>query len=154
MQEEWLIDGTNLLHSGPKPKTPLELIHRIAGFASAHQGRGVLLVFDGKVPPGEWESLASKQFRIESSGSLTADSVIERYLCENKGRFQFTVVTADRAVVRMAHGSGARVMSPKEFVLILGETEKGNKDILFDQKVKGHGFNRPFRDKLDENKGL
>ena len=148
MQEEWLIDGTNLLHVDSKPKTPLEWIHRIAGFASAQKGRGVLLVFDGKVPSGQWESLASKNLRIESSGDRTADSVIERYLCENKGRFQFTVVTADRAVIRMAHGSGARVMSPKEFKLLLGETEKANKDVLFDQKVKAHGFHRPFRDKL------
>ena len=151
MQEEWLIDGTNLLHADSKPKTPLELIHRLAGFASAQKGRGVLLVFDGKVPPGQWESLASKSLRIESSGDLTADSVIERYLCEHKGRFQFTVVTADRAVVDMARGSGAHVMSPKEFNLLLNQTEELNKDVLFDQKVKSHGFNRPFRDKLGEN---
>lgn len=149
MQEEWLIDGTNLLHAGSRTKTPHELIHRLAGFAAAQKGRGVFLVFDGKVPPGQWESLTSKQLRIESSGGLTADSVIERYLCENKGRLPFIVVTADRAVVRMAHGSGARVMSPKEFNLLLDETEKTNKDVLFDQKVRSHGFNRPFRDKLD-----
>ncbi len=148
MQEEWLIDGFNLLRADPRPKTPLQLINRLAGFASAQKGRGVLLVFDGKVPPGQWESLCSKQLRIESSGTLTADSVIERYLCEHKGRFQFTVVTADRAVVNMARGSGASVMSPKEFNLLLNETEKSNKDVLFDQKVKGHGFHRPFHDKL------
>ena len=148
MQEEWLIDGTNLLRADLKPKTPLQLIHRLAGFASAQKGRGVFLVFDGKVPQGQWESVAAKHLRIESSGNLTADSVIERVLCEHKGRFQFTVVTADRAVINMAHGSGARVMSPKEFNLLLNETEKENKDILFDQKVRSHGFNRPFHDKL------
>lgn len=151
MQEEWLIDGFNLLRADSKPKTPLELIHRLAGFASAQKGRGVLIVFDGKAPEGQWESLGSKHLRIESSGALTADSVIERYLYENKGRYQFTVVTADRAVIRMAHGSGARVMSPKEFNLLLNETEKSNKDVLLNQKVRSHGFNRPFRDKLGEN---
>lgn len=151
MQEEWVIDGTNLLHVDPKPKNHLELINRLAGFASARKGRGVLLVFDGKIPQGQWESLSSKNLRIESSGDQTADSIIERYLCEHKGQFQFTVVTADRAMVDMAHGSGAHVMSPKEFNLLLSQTEKQNKDFLFDQKVRSHGFNRPFRDKLGEN---
>lgn len=148
MREEWLIDGYNLLRADPKPKTPLQLINRLHGFASAQKDRGVLIVFDGKVPKDQWESLGSTQLSIESSGNLTADSVIERRLCENKGRFQFTVVTRDRAVVHMAHGSGARVMDPKEFNLLLDETEKANKDVLFDQKVRGHGFHRPFHDKL------
>lgn len=159
MSEEWVIDGYNLFRdrssvrpaSGPqRPKADLTaLIHRLAGFAASKKDHRVLLVFDGQVPNNEWEALGTPSFRIISSRQITADSVIEKYLCDNKSR-RITVVTKDRAVCRMAAGSGAGVMEPEEFMCLLERTEKETRETLFREDVRGHGFHRPFDGKLSD----
>ncbi len=157
MPEEWLIDGYNFIHGVSPPGSKkskksnsflIGLISRLASFAAQNQNRKLILVLDGKSHPREWDSLCTEALSIVSSGEITADSFIERYLFENKNRFLLTVVTGDRAILQMASGSGGRTLSPKDFERLLGEAEKTSADILFQQKVKSHGFYRPFRDKL------
>ena len=159
MPEEWLIDGYNLLRDCPSgtPSPPRKSkaslanwSHRIAGFAAAKKDRRVLLVLDGQTPAQEWEALCTASFQILSSGNITADSVIEKYLCDNKGRLRMMVVTKDRAVARMARGSGAGVMEPAEFTRLLEVVEKEGREILFREDVRNHGFHRPFGDKLKD----
>ena len=153
MLEEWLIDGYNLLHStasqgNKKGGASREaLFGLLAGFASSEE-RKVLMVLDGQGNDREFEAYQTKNFTIIYSQALTADSVIERMLCERKGAASFIVVTQDRAVSQMARGLSARVMKPEEFMALLSAGRKENEDILFGEKVKSHGFNRPFEEKL------
>lgn len=159
MSEEWVIDGYNLFYdrssesrtSNSKiPKTDLTaLIHRLAGFAASKKDHRLLLVFDGHIPENEWKVLATPSFQIISSGKITADSVIEKYLCDNKGR-RMIVVTKDRAVCQMAFGSGAGVLEPKEFMRLVEQSEKESRENLFREDVRSHGFHRPFGDKLSD----
>lgn len=157
MPEEWLLDGYNLIHeispagNRNSKKSESFLIHfisRLAGFAAFTAGRKLNLVLDGKTHPKEWDSFCTDRLGIVSSGEITADSYIERFLCKNKNELLMTVVTKDRAIIQMARGSGARTMEPKEFERLMSEAEKENSDLLFRQKVKSHGFHRPFHDKL------
>lgn len=119
----------------------------VADFA-AHGGRKTLMVLDGKGPAADLASCETAYFSVMYSGAATADTYIERYLCENKQRVSFVVVTGDNAIARLALGWGARVKRADEFLELLAEAEKERADRLFQDKIKGHGFNRPFGDKL------
>jgi hypothetical protein len=61
-----------------------------------------------------------------------------------------TVVTNDRAISDIARGGGSRVLSVSGLMELLQETKRQNADILFDEKVRSHGFNRPFEKKLKD----
>ena len=149
MLEEWLIDGYNLLHSlaSPGNKKRATLFERLASFASAEE-RSVLMVLDGQGDADEFKAYQTKYFSVIYSKASTADSVIERMLYEKKGSASFMVVTKDRAVSQMARGLGARVMEPESFITLLGVSKKENDQILFGEKVRSHGFSRPFEEKL------
>lgn len=161
MLEEWLIDGYNLLHSLSPKKSKKSCISRealfelLASFASAEE-RKVLMVLDGHGNNEELGAYQTRTFEIIYSKALTADSVIERMLCEKKGTALFVVITQDYAVTQMALGLGARVMKPGEFMILINAGRNENDQILFKEKVKSHGFNRPFEKKLkipkDQNK--
>ena len=156
MSEEWLIDGYNLLYTitpknQKKSKISKEAVFGLlADFASAGDRR-VLMVLDGKGGDEEFQAFKTKSFGVVYSQSVSADSYIEKYLYENKGRGMKMVVTRDRAVAQIARGTGARVMEPGEFLELLESGRKDAADILFKHKAKAHGFNRPFGDKLKDN---
>ena len=153
MLEEWLIDGYNLLHSAVLPGNKKRDVSRemlfglLAGFASSEE-RKVLMVLDGQGNEQEFGAYQTKNFAVIYSHALTADSVIEKMLCEKKEISAFRVVTKDRALCQMARGLGARVMAPEEFMRLLGTRRKENDQILFEEKVRSHGFSRPFEEKL------
>ena len=141
MLEEWLIDGYNLIYDAKLSREAL--FDRLASFASSNE-RKILMVLDGKGNDDEFEAYRTKSFNIIYSQSLTADSVIEKILYEKKGMSAFTVITKDRAISQMARGSGSRVMIPAEFMAFLIDSKKDNNQLLFKEKVRSHGFNRPF----------
>lgn len=152
MLEEWLIDGYNLLHDVSSRDNSAEvsremLFGLLAGFASTAE-RKVLMVLDGRGDECEFEAYKTKKFSILYSQAATADSVIEQTLCERKGSSLIMVVTKDRALTQMARGLGSRVMKPAEFMDLVKASTKENNRILFDEKVRSHGFNRPFENKL------
>ena len=153
MLEEWLIDGYNLLHSASSHENKKQGVFRealfelLASFASS-EDRKVLMVLDGQGNDQEFGAYQTKNFAVIYSNALTADSVIERMLCGKKGAVSFRVVTKDRAVCRMARGLGARVTEPKEFMALLNAGRKETDQILFSEKIKSHGFSRPFEEKL------
>ena len=168
MTEEWLIDGCNLLHSFPSKNW----CERLAGFASAKQCP-VTFVLDGVGDDAEFEKSRTRFFRVVyANGSSphhlfgrecgrsprdrnkqvvgSADCLIERYLFQHKGKASFTVVTNDRMVTNIACGFGALVIKNNRFVEILRETEDNTKTILWEEKMKSHGFHRPFDGKLKD----
>ncbi|HTL69690.1 MAG TPA: NYN domain-containing protein [Candidatus Eisenbacteria bacterium] len=152
LPEQWLIDGYNVLRnpgarSGSKPPARDVFFARVAGFAAAGPRR-VLIVMDGIGPDDEWGAFQTASFSVVYSQKVTADSYIERFLCENKGACAFTVVTGDRAVVAMARGAGARVLDASEFLALIGESGRDNEARVLKDRIRSHGFNRPFGDKL------
>ena len=153
MLEEWLIDGYNLLHSVSSDKSKKQGVSRealfelLASFASS-EDRKVLMVLDGHGNDDEWSAYRTKVFSVQYSQSATADTVIEKILYERKESASFVVVTQDHAVSQIARGCGARVMKPGEFMVLIQTSAKEREQILFHEKVRSHGFNRPFDKKL------
>lgn len=152
MTEEWLIDGYNLLHdcADLRPKiTRSQLLDRLAEFAS-ESDRLVCMVLDGQGNDHEFRAHQTAQFHAVYSQNISADAYIEKYVCANARARRIMVVTNDRAIASMARGSGASVVSGAEFRRLLGESGKSRADQLFSHRVKAHGFNRPFSDKLKD----
>jgi predicted RNA-binding protein with PIN domain len=157
MTDIWLIDGYNLLHGispsrkGGKPSREA-LCDMLAGFAAGGPRR-VILVLDGKGQDAELSARDTKSFTAVYSNKVSADTYIEKYLFDHRGKARLFVVTGDRAIANVARGGGASVLSPKLFMEELKGVQSEASDTLFDQKVKSHGFNRPFDRKMKE-KGL
>ena len=148
MFEEWLIDGYNLLRDASAQKGNVKLSREklfglLADFA-AQGGRKVLMVLDGCGNDDEFEAYRTKVFNIVYSQFVTADAVIEKTLYERKNSGHFMVVTKDRAIIQIARGLGSRVTEPEEFMELLKDQRKETDQILFIEKIKSHGFNRPF----------
>jgi predicted RNA-binding protein with PIN domain len=154
MPETWLIDGWNFLHALGVFKTrpansQKALFDRLAGFASSGNRR-VVVVLDGRGNPDELKIHETDSFQVIYSQKVSADTRIERILCENKARVMMRVVTNDRVIGDMARGFGAFPMGTDEFWKLLEETQKDHKEILFKRQAQARGFNRPFEDKLKE----
>ena len=153
MTEEWLIDGYNLLYDLKSRKnnkglvTRESLFHLLADFASG-TGRRVIIVLDGKGDDSEWRPFQTSQLQILYSQAVSADAHIEKYLCQKKGSCQFFVVTCDRAITNIARGFGAQVLTTELFTTLLSESDKESKGMLMRHQIKGHGFHRPFGEKL------
>ncbi len=153
MPEEWFIDGYNLLHflassDSQASKTSREtMFQMLAGFAAAGD-RVVLLVLDGKGSDEEFRPYQTKSFQVVYSQAVSADTYIERCLYQKKGQAILKVVTQDRAIAQLARGFGAVVVDLKEFMRLIKTIKENNKDTLFQNKVRAHGFHRPFQDKL------
>ncbi len=152
LSEEWLIDGYNLLHDltqkNKESKISREALFGLLASFAATGNRKVLMVLDGRGNDEELEAYKTKSFHAVYSQMVTADSTIERTLCERQGQSQLKVVTKDRALSNIARGFGAIVVEPREFMERLYETQRESGDVLFKSKVAAHGFHRPFKDKL------
>ena len=70
--------------------------------------------------------------------------MIERHLFRQKAKASFVVVTNDRTVTDIAIGLGARAMKNSLFVELLKESDDTMKAILWNEKIKAHGFHRPL----------
>lgn len=155
MPDVWLIDGYNLLHSlgspGKKGRglTRESLAAKLAGFAET-EGCELILVLDGQGPQDELLSHRTRYFNVVYSSKVSADTFIEKALYDRKNE-RLHVVTQDTAIRRMARGCGAAVYDSGEFMERLNARSVENDDKLFKEKVRAHGFNRPFDGKL---KGL
>lgn len=151
MPEEWLIDGYNLLHDVSRTTSTSiperdRVFSQIACFAGPE--RSVLMVMDGVGDDEAYRGFRTSSFGIVHSQKVSADAYIEKRLCDRKGRAMLVVVTRDVAISRMARGSGARVFSPREFMELVGADACERRDETHRHRVRGHGFNRPFGDKL------
>ncbi len=155
MAKLFLIDGYNLLYAlrsiSPQknPSSREELFTKLSGFASLKQSQ-IIVVIDGSGDNMEMEAYKTSFFNVVLSQKKTADAFIEKYLYDFRAQHSFVVVTADRAITHIARGSGAMVLSPSQFWETVCEMDTQKKDILWEEKKKSHGFNRPFEDKLKD----
>ena len=153
MAEQWLIDGYNLLRAlqsqgSSKAALPREklfaLVAEFASFKKLH----TLLILDGAGDEGQLQAYRTDCFEVVFSQKVSADTYIEKALYERRGKVQLTVVTNDRAIVNIARGGGAGVLSTSQFFDLMKETRKESEEFLQKEKTRGHRFHRPFEDKL------
>ncbi len=159
MHEEWFIDGYNVLHgtavpqsknrsASPRKITLSRLFSKAANFAAGTPERKVVVVLDGVGENNEFRAYRTQSLDIVYSGSVSADTAIEKSLYEARGRASLFVVTNDRAIARIALGVGAQVVSPRDFLERVRDDQKEKDEILSRHQVKAHRFNRPFEEKL------
>lgn len=134
MQYEWLIiDGYNLLHEIDELARLLRTDiqgarHRLVRMAeeTAHNmARQTTIVFDGR-EAGSDAALSSRYLEVFfSPANLSADTVIERLVCNCPTPGKILVVTSDRAEHDTVSSAGAHTMSSEEFMnLCHAETKK------------------------------
>ena len=158
MADIWLFDGWNVLHGLSqragvlfKSLTPDGLLSILSDFA-AQQGCKILVLLDGHGPGGDhrlsWKT--SDRVTILYSQDQTADAVLERYLYDHRSQAQFSVVSDDGAIGRLAHGMGARVITTERFASMLNELRNERANKAHENKIHEHGFNRPFGKALEK----
>ena len=160
MDEEWLIDGYNLLHDIASlknshhafPSSKTELFAVLAGFASSKKQK-MWMVLDGVGNPEELKVYQTPFFEAVYSQKVSADNHIEKYIYQNKTSTSFLVVTNDRTISELARGGGARVLKNSLFLEMLKEAGRDEKAVVNKEEARSHGFHRPFDDKL-KAKGL
>ena len=160
MSEEWLIDGYNLLHfiSAQKnpgdcfPSTKTSLCAALAGMAATRKHK-IWIVLDGIGNPDELKTFETAYFQAVYSQKVSADHHIEKYIYQNKAATVFVVVTDDRTITGLARGGGARVLKNSQFLEMLRQEGKEKDAALLNEKVRSHGFNRPFDEKF-KSKGF
>jgi predicted RNA-binding protein with PIN domain len=157
MAEQWLIDGYNLLHSLeslPSKKTSLSreklfaLVAEFASFKKIH----TLLILDGTGDDGQLLAYHTAYFEVVFSQKVSADAYIEKYVYEQRDKKRLVVVTNDRAIMNIACGSGAGVLSTAQFFELFQECKKEGSEYLRKEKSREYGFHRPFEDKLKDIK--
>ena len=155
MAEQWLIDGYNLLRalqSKQSKKNRLsreQLFELVAQFASFKKS-GVLMVLDGVGPNEELQAYHTECFRVVFSQKISADTYIEQYLYQERGKLRMIVVTDDREIARIGRGGGAQVLGTALFAENLEQCRKHRSEILNKEESRGHGFHRPFEDKFKD----
>jgi predicted RNA-binding protein with PIN domain len=115
----WLVDGYNVLHAGVlggrdraqwwTEARRRELVERVAGFARDAE---VWIVFDGADERGSEADPPGPRCVFSASAD---DWLVER-VRSAEDPSAIAVVTGDRQVAERSRGSGARVVSPKEFL--------------------------------------
>ena len=156
MAEQWLIDGYNLLHAHPSHSSSKVVLSReklfalVAEFASFKK-LPTLLVLDGVGDEGQLQAYRTDCFEAVFSQKVSADTYIEKFLYEQRGRARLTVVTNDRAIANIARGGGASVLSAAQFYDLMNECRKESDEFLLKEKTRGHRFHRPFEDKLKDH---
>ena len=155
MNEEWLVDGYNLLHRvrARAPKISREsLCDFLASFASAEKIK-LTAFFDGAGNDSEFDSFRTEFFSARYSQKVSADAAIERTLFEHRAKCRMLVVTDDRAIRDIAHGSGARVLGLEQFLERARESGKETREVLDRESMRSRGFHRPFDEKLGPVRG-
>ncbi len=154
MNEEWLIDGYNLLHAlfpgslqDKRNRNFQVMISWVADFAS-QENHKILMVLDGHGSQSELDIYHTAFFNMVYSQKISADAVIERRLYQGRSQTRFTVITNDRAISNIARGGGAVVLGVAHFVEMIKESKKTRDESAQKGKIKSHGFHRPFEDKL------
>lgn len=129
----YLIDGNNLLgqisSSHPRDsRSKYSLILKLLTFQRLKRTR-ILLVFDGAPDPRlANEKLRRKKFSIiYPSCGQNADSVIKELISKQTDRKKFTVVSSDREIKNYAKASRVKVLSSKDFHLLLKKILRENR---------------------------
>ena len=115
----WILDGYNLLFRWKGLQGSLEQRRRrlLESLRARYPLKELIVVFDGRLPPPEEGPSCLGNLRIfYTCRGVTADEFILDYLERVPNRSCYRVVTADRALARMAGQMGARVESPEKWI--------------------------------------
>lgn len=123
----WLIDGYNVMHAagmlGPRlsregfRRARRRFLDELAESLSATANHEVTVVFDARVPPGDFPIASSYRGTrvLFALGDEDADSRIEYILEHDSNPHNLTVVSSDRRIRQAARRRRARPMTADDF---------------------------------------
>ncbi len=113
MLDHLIVDGNNVLHTwgqGQSLAVARQTLLRDLELAAALRGGHCTVVFDG-APIEDVTHASSAHLTVLFGGRASADTVIERLVCQRKERCGVVVVTNDRMLGNLAFGWGAHTWS-------------------------------------------
>ena len=145
----YFLDGNNLIGRARETSRPTQedrsaLISELCERLRRTRAR-VVVFFDGAAPAG---ASALGGLFIRFSGRVSADEAILREIRRSQAPAEIVLVTADRALSRLARDAGARTLAPEEFWGRFGASS--GTDPMPAQTVDVEEWMRYFED--DENR--
>jgi len=129
----YLIDGNNLMGQADPyfrydPGSRGKIIARLLLFQKITRSR-IFLVFDGGPPLGELRFKLNPKFTVlfPESGQ-SADQLMEELINQKKDRRYFLLVSSDKTLREIARSKGTRSMTTQEFLKLLNQTLKENRE--------------------------
>lgn len=123
MPPRWIIvDGYSLLYrmSSAMPTNLGEIarhqLQQMLEEVAPSLAERITVVFDGRTRDREPDAERGRVEIIFSPGNLTADSVIERMVCESNKPQEILVITSDIAERKTVEAAGAQSMSCGDFL--------------------------------------
>ncbi|MCC5834940.1 MAG: NYN domain-containing protein [Opitutales bacterium] len=126
MNKTLILDACNLLHASPDYRelmahnfdAALDQLTQEARVFHDLDGLPVSLVIDGKGETIDWHHPTSEPHLswAYAPKGISADTVIERWVCRWPNPAELTVVTGDRALAQTVESHGAQTWSPGQFM--------------------------------------
>jgi predicted RNA-binding protein with PIN domain len=133
----YLIDGHNLIGkmtdiSLDDPDDEVRLIMRLRSWAAAGRKRKLTIYFDHGLPGGMDKGLSSGQVEVIFAPSRgTADSLIMNRIKRVKNPAEYTLVTSDQTIIRVAEKRRLLIMRSEKFVKRMNrEREQRENDMV------------------------
>ena len=128
----YLIDGHNLIGKMPDidlddPDDEVKLILRLRSWSARGRKRKLTVIFDRGLPGGEEKGLSSGQVKvIFSPAGRSADSLLISRIRSVKNPAEFTLVSSDQRIIRMAEARRMSVHRSETFAVRMNqEREEG-----------------------------
>ena len=113
-----IVDGNNVMMAlGIRRPEAIEEFLQKLELAAVNKDWEAIAVFDG---PERYLPRESGPLVVRYMQGKTADSLIERMVCQAPDRKQVAIVTLDRMEGDLARGVGAQVWSPRRLMEELG----------------------------------
>ena len=124
---QYLIDGHNLIGKMPDidlddPDDEVKLILRLRGWSARGRKRKLTVIFDRGLPGGEEKGLSSGQVKvIFAPAGRSADSLLISRIRNVKNPAEYTLVSSDQRIIRMADARRMSVQRSETFTLRMNQ---------------------------------
>ncbi len=133
----YLIDGHNLIGKMPDidlddPDDEVKLILQLRSWSARARKRKVTVIFDRGLPGGEEKGLSSGQVKvIFAPAGRSADSLLISRIRSVKNAAEYTLVSSDQKIIRMAEARRMLFWRSETFAIRMNQ-----------EWEEGMGFNR------------
>ena len=126
----YFIDGHNLIGCMPDiglddPNDEVELVLRLRSWSARTRGRRVTVFFDRGLPGGKDKGLSTSKVQVVfASSGQSADSLLIKRIKNVKNPREYTLVTGDNHILRVAGERRMPVLKAQDFVAKLASMKE------------------------------
>ena len=125
----YLIDGHNLIGKMQDielddPDDEVKLVLRLRSWSASGRKRKITLIFDQGLPGGEEKGLSSGQVKvIFAPAGRSADSLLLSRIENVRNPGEYTLVSSDRRIIRLAESRRMPVLRSEAFAIRMGQEQ-------------------------------